>query len=52
MAKREKRKISGKKGKDPGYSPQGRRQEDWRLEGRPQQERTEKPSGKKTVSLL
>jgi hypothetical protein len=47
MAKKEKEKYLGKKGKDPGYGPQGGRREDWRLEGRPQQERTEKPSGKK-----
>jgi hypothetical protein len=48
MAKREKEKYLGKKGKDPGYGPQGRRQEDQRPEGRTQQERMEKPSGKKT----
>jgi hypothetical protein len=46
------RKISGKKSKDPGYGPQGGRWEDQRPEGRPQQERTEKLSGKKTVHLL
>jgi hypothetical protein len=34
MAKREKEKYLEKKGKDPGYGPQGGKQEDWRPEGR------------------
>jgi hypothetical protein len=45
MAKREKEKYLEKKGKDPGYGPQGGKQEDWRPEGRSQQKRMEKPSG-------
>jgi hypothetical protein len=49
MAKREKEKYLAKQAK---ILAQGGRQEDWRPEGKPPQERTEKLSGKKPVHLV